>query len=1483
MKCPTCGSENGADARFCGQCATPLAADVPCPGCGAVNPMTNRFCESCGQPLAQSSMPGVRRLPERSVERMLSGGRYELRDFLGEGGRKRVYLAHDTRLARDVAIALIKTEGLDETGYARARREAEAMGRLGDHPNIVTIYDIGEDQGRLYIVSQYMAGGDLADLLHSAPERRLPWERAVELTKQVCEALDYAHAHGVVHRDLKPKNVWLTVDGTAKLGDFGLAVALDHSRITLEGMLVGTVAYMPPEQGMGLQSDARSDLYSLGVMLYELVCGRPPFVGDDAVAVVSQHINTAPVAPSWHDPSVPRALEELILKLLSKSPDERPRSAAEVCQTLELLTSGELQVSPPVVHDRANPLDRMASGIFVGRERETEELRSSLEAVLSGRGRVVLVAGEMGIGKTRLAAELGTYAGLRGAQVLWGRCYEGEGAPAYWPWVQVVRSYVSTHDPKIVAQHMGPGALDVAQVVPEVREHLPGLPAPAAPVEGENARFRLFDAVTSFLKSASQDDPLLVILDDLQWADRASLLLLQFLAGELAGSRILLVGTYRDVEVSEDHALSDVLATLRRARDHKRVLLRGLSLEEVTSLLEAVAEHDLGEREKRMIGRIYAQSEGNPFFVEEIIRHLVEGDQLRRTEGRWAITESAENIGIPEGVRETIGRRVARLSDPCRDVLSIAAVVGREFGVDQLELVTNQSPASLLAVLDEAVAARIVLEDPAAVGRYRFAHGLTRETLYQRLSTTRRVSYHAQITEAIEHRHAASIEAHLPELAYHANEAILVSGADKAVDYAVRAARQSVDRFAYEDAVKYYERALEALEHVEGPDTAARTAGVQVALGDAQWRAMEFERARGTFLAAAETAERIGSAETLAAAALGFSSPIGFEIGVRDDILIDLLGRAQQALGDEHPALQARVTARLAEALTFVEGLERRTALGDEALTLARLEGDPWVLARVLGNVQVAIAHQSNLGRRLEMAEEVLALAEATGDERIAMEGHFWRLTNLLELGDLHGVERAFTAWSALAAHLQDRYHVWFVAVYRAMRAIMDGRLDEAEELAAKAYTAGQGLENDNAVQFFGAQVGITRREQGRAGELLDGVRRFAEQYPVHNAWLTYESVVLSEAGRRDEASAIFERFAADDFAGLQQDLLTMHRLVMLSETCCILGDTARAKVLYDMLVPYADQWIVLTWVSLTYAPAHRWLGMLATLAGDFDSAEQHCAAALAAVSQFEGCRLLRVNCLHAYAEMLLRRGEPGDRERARAFINEGMAIARETGAGRMTQRLLALRFADQGIVVSDPDQSILVVAASVEATRPDLRVHAAPDGTVTILFTDIEGSTELNERLGDESWLELLHEHNALVRHAVQEHGGYEVKSQGDGFMIAFSSARDALRCATAVQQALAGYAERNPEQAVRVRIGVHTGEVLKDSDDFFGRNVVLASRIGAAARGGEILVSSVLRSLVEGTGNWTFEDERDLELKGLAGTHRVYTLRTEPATAGA
>ncbi|MDP9237948.1 MAG: protein kinase, partial [Chloroflexota bacterium] len=555
MNCRSCGKTNPAESSFCNGCGSRLYAG--CPNCGQENPAASAFCSGCSASLdatAAPEKPATARQPA-PLPASFAGGRYAVRSFLGEGGTKRVYLAHDTKLDRDVAFALIKTEGLDADGRVRVRREAQAMGKLSDHPHIVTVYDTGDEDGadgqsQPYIVSQYMPGGSVDALLAAAEHHRLPIEQAVRIADHLCDALAYAHALGVVHRDLKPGNVWLAHDGTAKLLDLGLAVSLDRSRLTMEGMMVGTVAYMAPEQAMGGTPDARSDLYALGAMLYEIVAGRPPFVGDDVVAVISQHLNTAPIAPSWHNPELPRALETLILRLLEKDPAQRPASAGEVRQALgaiDLSKPPSIQASA-ITPAQAASKDPIYRPTFVGRETESGQLHALFDNALSGQGALVMVVGEPGIGKTSLCEQLATYAALRGGLALRGNCYEeGSLSLPYLPFVEALRSYVLAREPEGLRSELGANAPRVARIISEVRDRIEVELSP--PGDPEEERYRLLEAVTAFLRSAAAVQPLLIVLEDLHDADRGTLDLLTHIARNLQGARLLIVGTYRDIEV----------------------------------------------------------------------------------------------------------------------------------------------------------------------------------------------------------------------------------------------------------------------------------------------------------------------------------------------------------------------------------------------------------------------------------------------------------------------------------------------------------------------------------------------------------------------------------------------------------------------------------------------------------------------------------------------------------------------------------------------------------------------------------------------------------------------------------------------------------------------------------------------------------------------------------------------------------------------
>jgi class 3 adenylate cyclase len=1389
-----------------------------------------------------------------------AGGRYEVKRFLGEGGRKRVFLARDTRLDRDVAVAIIKTEGLDEAGLSRVKREAQAMARLGDHPHIVTIHDIGEENGQPYIVSQYMAGGELTDLLKEAENRRLSLNEALRISNEVRLALEHAHGKGIIHRDLKPANIWLTQDGTAKLGDFGLAVALDRSRLTLEGTMVGTVAYMPPEQALGRQPDARSDLYSLGCVLYEMLTGRPPFLGDDNVAIISQHINTPPVAPTWHNPEIPKALESLIMRCLAKNPDERPESAAAIPDALLAIAETASKVAEHASEQAAvNPLDRLAGGVFVGRETEMDELRAGLEDSLSGRGRLLMLVGEPGIGKTRTSEELATYAALRSARVLWGKCYEGEGAPAYWPWVQLVRSYVFDRDPKELMSEMGPGAADIAEVVPEVRERLPGLPAPPQ-LEPEQARFRLFDSITTFLKNASQRQPHVLVLDDLHWADKPSLLLLQFMARELRGSRLLVLGTYRDVELRRAHPLSQTLAELTREGLSQRILLRGLTERDVARFIEITAGIQPPET---LVQAVYRETEGNPFFVNEIVRLLVTDGRLEHPE-----TVTTWSVTIPQGVREVIGRRLDHLSEACNQVLTMGSVIGRDFGLRTLEQVSELSRDELLEVLEEAMRARVIAEVPNRVELYTFTHALIKETLYEELSTARRVRAHRRIGEVLEEQHKDDLDSQVAALAYHFAEAAQGGDVDKAINYATRAAERAMSQLAYEESAGHYERALQVIESREPLDERA-VAELQIALAEALSKAADLERALDVAEAAFKIGGKLGEPSLLARAALvyGDASFLGIARPNTSQLLKDAL--AAQSADEER--FRALLLAMLPMADFSFESTETKVAYAREAGRIADKIGDPDVKAAAINGMHWALWGPETVQERLEAASELIALAERIEDKRQVVLGYTWRITDLLELGDVEAAYADIEAFQGLADELRQPTYHWWIAWWRAMRPLLEGRLTEAEPLIFQAFAQGQRAQAGAAAGIFGAQLVSLRWMQGRLGEMEKPVRDLVAEQPQVPAWRCVLALILAETGQVQHAQVEVDQLAATGFE-FPVDANWLVALALLGDVCGTLENERHAQALFDLLSPYAERCVVAGAGIACLGPASRQLGGLAALMGPWEESERYFQHSLEMNAKI-GARPMVVMTQYGYARMLVRRGGPGDRAKALGLLTHALDSAQEMGMRLMVERCLALKLELQGVSSTNTGASIDAVASLVYAEKPDLRRQAAPDGTVTILFSDIQGSTAKTEQLGDTKWMEVLREHNAVVREQLKAHGGFEVKSEGDGFMLAFQSARKALQCAIETQRA---FARRNEsaEEPVLVRMGLHTGEVIKEGDDFFGKHVNLAARIAGQASGGEILVSSLLKELTASGGDIAFDDGREVTLKGLSGEHLVYAV---------
>ncbi len=658
--------------------------------------------------------------------------------------------------------------------------------------------------------------------------------------------------------------------------------------------------------------------------------------------------------------------------------------------------------SGPAV-DEPGVLDSLAGGVFVGRQREMGELKACLEDALSGRGRLITLVGEPGIGKTRTATELATYAGMRSAQVLWGRCYEAEGAPPYWPWVQAIRSYVRDVDPEQLRSEMGAGAADIAQVVSDVKEQLPGLEAPPQ-LEPEQARFRLFDSITAFLRSASRRQPLMLVLDDLQWADHPSLLLLEFVARELAGARLLVVGTYRDVELSRQHPLSNTLGELTRSAEggFQRVLLRGLGPDDVGRFIELASGVT---PPTGMVAAVHRQTEGNPLFVTEVVRLLVqEGELTQENVGQ----RDSWSVRIPEGVREVIGRRLDRLSERCNEVLTIASVLGREFTLEQLSpLIEDLSGERLLEVLEEALSGRLIAELPTSVGRYQFTHALIQETLTGELSTTRKVRLHARIAEALETLYGGDAAAHAAELARHLAEAQTVLGTEKLVHYSLLAGQRALAAYAYEEALTHFERGMASKGiALTGSQTAPdeQAADLLFGLGSAQFAAVERHRVPDAVACLRRAFDYYAEAgevdRAVAVAQHQLPETVSYLAGAAQMV--------QQALAlfqrDSHD--EGRLLSQYSKAVYFEENdYEAARDACTRAMAIAQRENDAELELRTLANAVELEIFQGNFQESLEMCLRGLELARRVDHPWAEIDLQTYAAVGLFMTGDLQGAK----------------------------------------------------------------------------------------------------------------------------------------------------------------------------------------------------------------------------------------------------------------------------------------------------------------------------------------------------------------------------------------------------------------------------------------------------------------------------------------------
>ena len=1177
--------------------------------------------------------------------------RYRLDAELGRGGMGVVYRAHDTVLDRDVAVKVLSASGLGTEGRGRLLREAQAAAGL-NHPNIVLVYDAGEarvagraeDEGPTpYVVMELVEGPSL----HERGPDTL--EETVGVARQVCAALEHAHERGIVHRDLKPENILLALDSSggvtaAKLSDFGLARSI-ATRLSVEGAVIGTVFYLAPELALGQTYDGRADLYALGVTLYELTTGRLPFMADDPVAVISQHLHAPPVPPRARDEGIPPALDALILRLLSKDLQDRPASAAEVLRALD---------APDILDREAVParelsvLERIERGRLVARERELAEARAIWRKASAGEGGMLLVSGEPGIGKTRLVRELCTEVQVAGDRVLVGECYAESGAP-YAPFAQILRRAFRDGTGDELAGALPDFVLaDLLTLAPSLRLRFPDVP-PNPSLDPKSEQQRLFENMVACCHSMCERDPVLLVLEDAHWADSGSLALLRHLARRTRRHRVLIVATYREVELDQTRPFQEVLLDLNRERLATRLRLTRLDRGGTHDMLEALFAEEITPE---FLEGIYTETEGNPFFVEEVCKALVESGQVYYSGGAWDRLEM-EELEIPQGVRVAIQSRVGKMPAGCQEVLRLAAVLGREFAFETLLTASGAGEEELIDSLECASQAQLVAEVSAKHDvTFAFTHALIPSTLAEGVSTLRRRRLHRRAAAAIERLHPDDFES----LAYHYSEA---GDEERALGYHKQAGERASGAYANVEAEGHYRAALELVEAEE------ERADLLLGLGRALSRQSRHKEAIEVWQEGIDRYQALGDQDGVArlyarsarAAWYAGDTPRGLEI-CRE-------GMAAVAGAAESPDL-ADLLHETARACLFNGLPDEAAPLCRRALEMAERLGDVRVQAEALSTLGILPGQSyeetvSVLTRAVEVAESAGLLGQASRahnnlgtqlEDVQASREHFLRA---VELDRQRGETLGGLCWTCSAAY----------------RSLHLGNFAEVEEVLPSLRQLLKEADKPGvATLWLGWLELMFLRLRGELAEAVEGLRALrAEAREAGDLqWLRYLNLELAEAclweevGEEEEVEAILQETLDLAEWGIQTEsrarcLLSVQRARQGEPEAARHLLAAAREQAAGQAGPFVESYLSWTEARLDLAEG-QWPEALAAFEATVD-----------ATGPLK-LHWYRVRILVDWAEAHLARGEPGDRERGLELLREAEVEFEAMGAHGYVERV---------------------------------------------------------------------------------------------------------------------------------------------------------------------------------------------------------------------
>jgi len=797
--------------------------------------------------------------------------RYEVLAELGRGGMGVVYKAKDPVLNRDVAIKLIPPGNLTQNAEDRFLREAQIVAQM-DHQAIVPIYDLGRHGGSLFFVMPVLPGTNLRHLLRDGSLRL---GDLLDIGTQVAEALDYSHARGIVHRDIKPENIMTAREDTgrvrARVMDFGLAVASAEDRLTKTGTLVGTVTYFSPEQVTSRTFDGRTDLYALGTVLYECLGNEPPFTGE-VQTILYRIVHELPQSLRSLGADVSEELEAVVLQCLEKDPERRPKRGAHLAEALRRYRGKlhEEEYTRSVMLNASRIVGRPAAAAapFIGREKEVAELQRRLHAALAGECQLAVIAGEPGIGKTRLVEELTTLARARKIRVLSGRFVEQDRAFAHQGFCELIQDYFRGKDPSGSSGAARPDVSDLAADLIALFPVLSEIGELRAAASGEGSRPQgaartddkttVFELLARTLTRLAQAKPLVLVLEELHGAD-TSLEALQYVVRRLAPTPTLIVGTYRQTEVDKRHPLTKLLESFKGDPRFSALTLAPLTASEHRALVEAAAG---GRRvAEDLASRLFAATEGNPFFTRELLRSLLESGGVAADDtGVLSVSGTAGlSEALPETIQEAVEKRFQNLAAEVRELAAVASVLGKSFDLRDLETLVGTDAED---AVDRLIREGVLEEERESRGdRLAFSSGIARDVLYNGLPRRKRRSLHRKHAETLERKHANRLERVYPELVHHFSQGEVP---EKTVEYALRLAGKALDAFSPDEATRVLKVALDYLADDEWTGERALEGEARLLLARAHRMSGHAEMA----LAEAEIAVKVLESERRAEAAV---------------------------------------------------------------------------------------------------------------------------------------------------------------------------------------------------------------------------------------------------------------------------------------------------------------------------------------------------------------------------------------------------------------------------------------------------------------------------------------------------------------------------------------------------------------------------------------------------------------------------------------